>query len=152
MKRIVLCFLILSLVSAPSYCYAAEAQAKIPMLEDYPATEMYTGRPAAVDLSLDPAAKRFKTRLREGIRKGVNFAGSYTIVSWGCGTNCLQSVILGTETGKVLAWFNSCGDPTYGKESRLLVVNPGAEDVILYPKGCVTEYYLWDGKSLRSLR
>jgi hypothetical protein len=35
-----------------------------------------------VDLS-SPEAHQFRTNLREGAKKGVNFAGHYTIVTWG---------------------------------------------------------------------
>ena len=46
-----------------------------PRFEDYPVRERFTGRPAPVDLSSDPRARRYRTVLREGARKGPNFAG-----------------------------------------------------------------------------
>jgi hypothetical protein len=48
--------------------------------------EVYNGKPAGPNFSSDPDAKYFKTRIKEGCKsKGVNFAGHYTIIEWGCG-------------------------------------------------------------------
>jgi hypothetical protein len=54
-----------------------------PAFGDYPATDDFRGRPAPVDRASHPLASRFRTRLREGTERGPNFAGHYTIASWG---------------------------------------------------------------------
>lgn len=110
-----------------------------PTFADYPVLEIYTGPPAKVDFSSDPGAKSFRTHLREGIREGANFAGSYTIVSWGCGTSCEMHAILNTKNGKYLHSFNSSGEVDYRVNSRLLILDE-------------TEYYLWNGKTMERVR
>ncbi len=121
---------------------------RTPTFSGYPVQEIYTGPPAKVDFSSDPGAKTFRTHLREGIREGANFAGSYTIVSWGCGTSCQMHAILSTKTGKVLHWFDTCGGEKYWMDSRLLIVNPDSNEEF----GCKTEYYLWNGKTMERVK
>jgi hypothetical protein len=49
----------------------------------------------------DRAFSDFRTAIRKGMREGVNFAGHYAIVSWGCGTECIAYVIGDVATGRV---------------------------------------------------
>ncbi len=118
-----------------------------PTFESYPAGTFYTGSPAAVDFKSDRRGSQFKTRLSEGLKQGSNFSGDYTIVRWGCGSPCGAGAILHTPTGRICAWFESCGGEEFKPDSRLLVINPGDN---LFPelRGCDTAYYLWDGKKL----
>lgn len=46
-------------------------------------------------------ARLFRTRLREAAQEGPNFAGHYTIASWGCGTGCLNFAVIDLKTGRV---------------------------------------------------
>jgi hypothetical protein len=151
MNKLMVAASLFCLYMASLPCYATDKVTKMPNFKDYVVNEIYTSKPAAVDLSSSPSAKMFKTRLTEGIKKGVNFAGAYTIVSWGCGTNCSTSAILETKTGKVLAWFVSCGAEQYEKDSKLLIINPTGNGRISYPDGCKTEYYIWDGSKLTKI-
>jgi len=73
-----------------------------PAFTDYPATNDLRGRPpATVDLASHPLAPRFRTRLREAVEKGPNFAGRFTIASWGCGSGCVQYAIVDGRNGRV---------------------------------------------------
>ena len=72
-----------------------------PEFADYPVTEDLRGRPAPVDLASHPLAARFRTRLREAADTGPNFAGYYTIASWGCGSGCIQYAIVNARDGGV---------------------------------------------------
>ena len=78
----------------------AQAQRPAPRFEDYPAREVYRGRPAPVRLD-SRRARMFRTRLREDSRSGPNFAGRYTVVVWGCGTGCAQMGVVDAKTGRV---------------------------------------------------
>jgi hypothetical protein len=129
---------------------AQEPTHPVPRFESYPAGPMFTGAPAKVDFKSDREGLRFKTRLSEGIKQGSNFAGEYTIVRWGCGSPCGAGAILHTPTGRICAWFESCGGEEFKPDSRLLIINPGDN---LFPelRGCNTAYYLWDGKKLSKL-
>ncbi len=72
-----------------------------PQFSDFPAGKISTGTPAHVDLSSHPLARMFRTRLRKGTSEGPNFAGHYALVSWGCGNECQQLLVVDVRTGKV---------------------------------------------------
>ena len=142
-----------SLVIQLSSTWILYAQGPIqspPRFESFPAGPLFTGVTAKVDFKSDRGGLRFKTRLTEGIKQGANFAGEYTVVRWGCGHPCGAGVILHAPTGRICAWFESCGGEEFKPDSRLLVINPGDS---LFPElpGCNTAYYLWDGKKLSRL-
>jgi len=73
---------------------------KDPRFEDMPVTEKFAGKPAPVKL-LTTEARRYRTVIREGAREGPNFAGHFTIVTWGCGAGCVQFAIVDAKTGLV---------------------------------------------------
>ncbi len=58
-------------------------------------------RPAPVELKSHPLARRYRTVLRAGARKGPNFAGHYTVVKWGCGSSCVQFAVIDARNGAV---------------------------------------------------
>lgn len=88
--------------------------AEAPRFEDFPSGKHFNGVPASPKL-IEPWAKRYRTRIREGVTKdyganrgyeyvrskGPNFAGHYFVVNWGCGTGCLMMVIVDAVTGQV---------------------------------------------------
>ena len=115
----------------------------------YPAHAHFSGRPAAVDLSSDAGARRFRTVLREGARAGPNFAGAFTVVTWGCGSNCLQLAVVGARNGSVYFFPETIDfDVHYRRGSELLVVDPYAcgftEDEL--PGARWRMYYRWTGR------
>jgi hypothetical protein len=68
---------------------------------DFPANApSLVGEPTAPVLDT-PQARRYRTRLREAAAEGPNFNGHFRIVSWGCGTNCLQWAFVDLTTGAV---------------------------------------------------
>ena len=135
-----------------------------PRFEGYPAA-VYKGRAAALKLNDSEEARNFRTRLREGAQQGVNFAGHYTIVQWGCGTACLQVAFIDAKTGAVFfprelngfgVWF--WGEKDYDAvqfkpDSRLLVVSgfPASEGEGDEPKSGLY-YYEWTGTRLRLVK
>lgn len=65
--------------------------------------KVYKGKLAKPNFRTDPSAKTFSTRIREGCKEmGVNFAGHYTIIEWGCGTQCLNSAIVDRISGEII--------------------------------------------------
>src|SRR5689334_16959216 len=88
----------------PVICICCSAQAVkrqgTPRYEDYAVAKTYKGKPA-LPLINNSQARAFRTRLREGAAKGPNFAGHYTIVTWGCGTGCQQMAVVDAQTGRV---------------------------------------------------
>jgi hypothetical protein len=73
----------------------------LPVFEDFPAVEIFKGKPARVDLGSHPDAHRFRTRLTQGAAKGPNFAGHFTVVMWHCGTSCQTMALVDAKTGPV---------------------------------------------------
>ncbi|HEY2932065.1 MAG TPA: hypothetical protein VGK99_09980 [Acidobacteriota bacterium] len=83
-----------------------------PDFEDYPVNEIFHGKPARPVLATS-WARQFRTRIREGVTKGwgvdhnskeragPNFAGHYSVITWGCGAGCLRMVIADLRTGRL---------------------------------------------------
>jgi hypothetical protein len=111
----------------------------------------------------------FRAEIRKGAAKGPNFAGHYTVVRWGCGSDCLQIAIVDARTGKVhhppnlrthQSWNvdDSALSGSHGKEpgtisftvdSRLLVVTGGINDD---PALRGISYFVWTQDILRRIR
>ena len=68
--------------------------------EKYP-VEVYAGQPAKLNLAKYPSAREYRTRFRAALAGGVNFAGKYAIVTWGCGMGCSISTSVNIQTGEV---------------------------------------------------
>jgi hypothetical protein len=123
---------------------------------------VFSGTPAAPKLATH-GQRRFRTVIREGTRKGANFAGHYAIVEWGCGTACAQIAVVDVNSGDVyegpfgilpkgVLYLGSNPEDDYvgmfyRRDSSLLVV-----------RGCVNEkdggafYYAWVGARFKLLR
>lgn len=58
--------------------------------------------PASVTLQDNtPFARKYHTRLADGLRDlPVNFAGHYVMITWGCGTTCLDGGMVDARTGQ----------------------------------------------------
>ena len=74
---------------------------RLPRFEDFSVLERFEGVPAQVDFSTNPDMLRFVTRITEGAKEGPNFAGHYTLISWGCGTECQSGVVVDAQTGAI---------------------------------------------------
>ncbi len=71
-------------------------------MQAYPSNDRYYGKPALVDFSTAPDAKKFYTRLTEGARQGPNAAGHYTIIQIGSTGNGYFTYIVDARTGKII--------------------------------------------------
>jgi len=58
-------------------------------------------RPPAPPRVSNPRARRYRTVLREAAKEGPNFNGHYRVVSWGCGTNCIEWAVIDLASGDV---------------------------------------------------
>src|SRR3954463_15436135 len=76
----------------------AAAQGKPPTFSQY-SVKVEKARIQAIDFKKNPDARTYKTRLIHGLEGGVNFAGHYIIVGWGCGTGCTNAAVIDTFTG-----------------------------------------------------
>lgn len=114
--------------------------------KDYPA-QVYHGRMVKkADRNSNPAARQFRTRIAYTYKKGINFAGHYCFVYWGCGTECQSSVILDVINGKVYDGVVATGGYDFQKNSRMLMVNPpdSSNSYNSRCSYCVPEIYVWD--------
>lgn len=160
MKKIFTAALFTGLLFAGSLAMPRQA---VPKFEDY-AVPVYRGKRAPVNLKSAKGANTFRTRLREGASQGVNFAGRYSLVAWGCGTGCLQVGIIDAKTGTVYLpeqlgglgvwlWDNNEEALQYKPNSRLLVLSgfPATEANSDNPKSGLY-YYEWTGTRLKLIR
>lgn len=131
-----------------------------PKFEDFPVKTIYRGTPSPPNLVTEDQ-RMFRTRISEGAKAKVEFAGHYTVPVWGCGSGCNDYVIADSITGAVYdglyvvdlpsAWLEEHGEKKrmeYHPDSRLLKINgcPGEHDCGLY------DYEMVDGKGLRLVR
>ena len=130
----------------------AYAEPSLPHFSDYSASNIFKGKPAGVDFKNNVDARRFRTAIRDGARKGPNFAGHYALISWGCGIMCQSFVIVDSITGEIHSSpFGTSTGICNRLDSSLLIVNPITPDVLevgKIPQWLTTRYYKWDGKAL----
>lgn len=88
--------------------------------------EVYGGKIAALTLDDNfPQAREFRTVLSEALLGGVNFAGHYTVATWGCGTSCQNHAVLDARTGRIIAFGLTSELGAYHEpKSRVLTLNP----------------------------
>jgi hypothetical protein len=140
--------------------------AGIPSFDQFPA-EVFTGKPVPPVLTTK-LHHRFRTMIREGAAKGPNFAGRFTIAEWGCGSACIDAVVIDARTGRVqdmpfahlgYAYSLRYADGTnerddsfkplaFSPKSRLLIVRGCLE----LDKNCGAYYYEWTGSAFKLLR
>ncbi len=124
-------------------------------------------KPVTVDLKSHKNARMFRTNLREAAKGGVNFAGHYTIATWGCGTNCSESGIIDQRNGRVFfprqlagagndlaAWSEDLDTLVFKPGSNLLILNGlvGGSDLnYTNPKQGI-HYLLWNGSTFREVK
>ncbi|MFD2512398.1 hypothetical protein ACFSRY_00850 [Pontibacter locisalis] len=90
----------------------------------YDAGDIYRGRLAPLDESSHIDAGTYRSALQQGMKEGINFAGRYTVVSVGCGTNCQLHYVINRENGKVMDKLQSSIGAKYSPDSRLFIINP----------------------------
>jgi hypothetical protein len=125
---------------------AASKSSRAPRFEDFPA-DTFVGRPAPVDLTSDPDARQFRTRLREGAAEGPNFAGHLTIITWGCGTQCMSHALVDARSGRVYSDTTldfSCHDPEFRRNSTL-VIQRGDTTTFGECSATATRFFRWTG-------
>jgi hypothetical protein len=100
---------------------------------DFTVDEIHTGPIAAprLDRSMTPYEWRFRTRIRKGAPDGPNYAGHYTVITWGCGVECQMHAIVDAKTGGFVRFrYLSAMGLGHNLKSRLLVVNPSENALV----------------------
>ena len=162
MKRFIMLSVAVLVVSISAFAQ----RDRLPTFRQYPAkVERATAR--SIDFrNSDPGARSFRTRLTDGLRRGVNFAGRYILVGWGCGTGCSSAAVIDGRTGRVyfpkqiggIATGIANGDYVeesvrYRKNSRLLIISGVPEAQLDGPELPDRDYYYeWRNNGLRLIR
>jgi hypothetical protein len=136
---------------------------KLPRFEDYASAESFGGK-THLPVLATPLDRKYKTTIREAAAAGADFAGHFAIASWGCGTGCLEFVIVDLKTGTVYdpsfsgvgfhyqsadfgptpEWQCYADFLTYRRNSRLLIV----EGCFLRGSRCGRTFFVMEGGGL----
>jgi len=116
---------------------------------------MYEGKLANPDFSTDPDAKRFITRIKNECAKGINFAGQYTLVTWGCGSPCQSGVVVDRKTGAIFGGYGTALGSEFKKDSKMIIRNVGAIDtttsLIKVCAYCDVNHEIWTGTEFEEI-
>jgi hypothetical protein len=126
--------------------------------DEFPATNIFRGKPAEPELKNNPQARQYRTQLRTQTANGANFAGHFRLVSWGCGNACKSFAIVDCKSGRV--YFKKDLPQVKARPSEAavafdfridskLVIVRGA---LIEDGGFETNNFLWDGKQLTLTR
>lgn len=100
-------------------------------------TQKYTGTIADVDFSSWPEATKYRTAITEDVERGVNFAGSYVVSTWGCAKNrraraCVGHAVVNARTGEIVLYdviARRTGDFSVDSNMLSVVLQNGEEKV-----------------------
>jgi len=146
-------------------CASLRRGEHLPKLADFAVPKSATIHPKPPILST-AKDRHYRTAIRTSTVKGENFAGHYTIAQWGCGTGCLEFVIVDVSTGKVYdpffqtvdyhypsedldtesEWWCYTENLNYSLDSRLLII-----EGCLSGKSCGRNYFVMEPSGLRHI-
>lgn len=119
---------------------------KRPNAIDFPVQGRFTGKTVLPDFKRrDREFNSFRTRIREGMREGPNFAGHYTLIQIGCGAGCSFAIVADNQTGRPASFPRGGEDNMYltldySRDSRLVAVQWLSYEV----NKCFIEFFDFD--------
>ena len=135
------------------------AQRRLPSFEAYQVDDSLQG-PGTAPITSSKLGKMYRTRLRDGAKKGPNFAGHFTLVAWGCGSSCQEWAIVDARTGHVFDWLlRSTAGAEFYPNSRLVILDSPKLVAAMFggsiPASCAVcgtpSAYEWTGMEWRPL-
>ena len=98
--------------------------------------EAYTSKPAPVNFDSNPDAKLFRTTITSQVAEGANFAGHFTVATWGCGTSCTGYAIVDVITGNIIDYVpyyenQALEGFVFSVDSNILVFNPRPKNMVM---------------------
>lgn len=141
----------------------AQVTSTRPSFGDFPVKEVFRGEPVTPKL-VTRGERMFRTRIRNGAKGPVEFAGHYTLPRWGCGAGCIGFGIVDSITGRVYEVPFSLEDLPYpwldkheGEGHQRMDYRPDSRlmkfDACLNEVDCgFYDYAMVDGKGLKLLR
>jgi hypothetical protein len=124
-----------------------------PAFQDY-GVQIANIRNPRLDLKSHPIGNTFRTVLRRGVREnGANFAGWYSVVEWGCGSNCRLFAIVDLRNGRIYhnREFVLARGAQYRADSALFVANPRYPDAETFLADIPVSYWVWKNRILSCL-
>jgi len=120
----------------------------LPRFENHRVTKTFSGKRAPVNLRDHPQAQLFRTRLKLSAEKGSNFAGHYTVGTWGCGSDCRMVAVIDAINGHVyFAPFQVSTGASFRIDSNLFIANESEIDRYLAGEEMLDVYmpawYVW---------
>lgn len=156
-SAIIACVLLLAAATTAQSVKPTARETGALTFQNYPAELGFRGK-AAKPILVTPLEHKYRTEIREQARKGPDFAGHFTLAKWGCGSPCLQFVIINATSGAiydpgiVVGCANKNGLAAridFRFESRLIAATGSSETTASSNEvDCGTNYYQWDGKRL----
>lgn len=132
--------------AAATVSAATDIDVRKPVPSDYPIRGGLKGKTSLPDFkNRDSEFNAFRTRIRDGMKQGPNFAGHYSVIQFGCGTGCSGVVVADNRTGQPVRFPRGGEDNMYldlkfQLDSRLL-----AAQWLDHEAGrCFTEFFDYD--------
>lgn len=130
------------------YAHAEHA----PTFGDCPA-HVETKRETPRIVFADARARQYRTVIRDAAKGPIDFAGHYTLATWGCGAGCVMAAAIDQETGRAISlpftvsdWPLDVTEPlAYRADSCLLIVRGSRNESDEHG----TYYYAFDGKAFQ---
>jgi len=122
---------------------------------DFQPERYYLGASVLPDFNgRDKKFRNYRTRIRDGVLNGVNFAGRFSVVEIGCGTSCRFAYIVDVSNGEVFT-FPYGGEEQYqlgliySTDSRLMRATwreaYWTADQSKDTDTCISQDILWNG-------
>ena len=139
-----------------STIYTSQNNVSTPIFSDYKVSPISLTKYPKIDLKSNPLGTEYKTYIIATDAKKPNFAGKYSIVTWGCGTACQSGVIIDRESGKILSQLPITLEGGFDSniDSNLVIFNPFNIELADKQKTSsptISHYYTWDGKAFQSI-
>lgn len=115
-----------------------------------PMDSVYQGRIVLPDFKgRDKSFANFRTRIRDEMRSGPNFAGHYSIVVIGCGTSCRFAIMGDVANGHVFD-FPYGGEEHYDMSLNFNVKSNRIDVRWISEDDCLSDRLVWNGSAFKS--
>ncbi|MFS2324989.1 hypothetical protein U2P60_06155 [Brucella sp. H1_1004] len=139
--------------SASNSVQANATRVSAPDPRAYPVEARFSGKTKMPDFKgRDKDFNSFRTRIRNGLKGGPNFAGHYSLIQFGCGTGCSAVIVSDSNTGRPMGFPRGGEDNMYlslmfRRDSRLIA----AQWADTERDKCVIEFFDFKGRAWKPL-
>ncbi len=120
--------------------------------EQFPVMQIYRGPTVLPQFNgRDKKYRDYRTRITNGMNEGVKFSGEYSVIQFGCGTQCTFVFIANNKTGQVFNFPRGGEDNlelnlSFKPTSRLLIARWNDTE------SCILEYFEWINNEAKLLK